>query len=55
MNTDSYHYRVNQLHRENVQRAARREHLIRLATERRPKTVQAFGAALLALWSSLFR
>lgn len=55
MNTDNYHYRLNQLHREDIQRAVRRHELLRLATERRPKTVQAYTAALLALWHSLFR
>lgn len=55
MNTDTYHYRVNQLHREDVQRDVRRQQLLRLAAERRPKTMQAYTAALLILWHLLFR
>ena len=55
MNIDTYHYRVNQLHREDVLRAARHQQLLHLATARRPKTAQAYRAALLALWASLFR
>lgn len=55
MHTDDYHYRLNQFQRDEVLRAARRQHLIRLALERRPKTKRAYTAALLALWQSLFR
>lgn len=55
MNTDTFHYHVNRTQREETIRAARRNHLIRVAVERRPKTQRAYTAALLTLWQSLFR
>jgi tetratricopeptide (TPR) repeat protein len=55
MHTDDYQYRLNQHHRDEVMRAARRQHLAQLALARRPKTKRAYAAALLALWHSLFR
>jgi len=55
MRTDDYQYRLNQLHREEVMRAARRQHLAQQALERRPKTKRAYDAALMLLWHSLFR
>jgi hypothetical protein len=55
MHTDDYQYRMNQLYRERVMRAANRRHLIRTATERRPKSRREYSAALMALWHSLFR
>lgn len=53
--TDHYRYRLGQLHREDVMRAARHQHLAKLALERRPKTSRAYAQALIALWQSLFR
>lgn len=55
MHTDDYHYRLNQLHRDSVVRAVRRQQLIRLALERRPKSKRAYVLALMTLWHSLFR
>ncbi len=55
MNTDQYHYRMNQLRREDVMRAARREHLLRLAQERRPKHRREYLAALVTLLHSIAR
>jgi hypothetical protein len=55
MNIDTYHYHLNLTRRDDVVRQARRYRLIRTATARRPKSAQAYAAALLALWQSLFR
>jgi hypothetical protein len=55
MHTDDYHYRLNQLQRERVMRAANRRRLVHQAMERRPKTQRAYAAALMTLWHSLFR
>ena len=55
MYTDDYHYRLNQLQRDAVIRAANRRRLIQQAIERHPKTIRAYAAALMALWHSLFR
>jgi hypothetical protein len=55
MNTDQYHYRMNQLHRDDVIRAAKREHLIREIRIRRPLTQREIAARLMMVWHSLFR
>lgn len=55
MNSDQYHYRLNQLHRDDVIRAAKREHLIREIRLRRPKTQREYAAQFVMLWHSLFR
>ena len=55
MYTDDYHYRLNQLQRERVMRAANRHRLIQQAMERRPKAKHTYVAALMTLWHSLFR
>ncbi len=52
MNTDTNP--VNRKQREALLRAARRNHLIRTAAERSPKTRGAYAAALFALWRELF-
>jgi hypothetical protein len=55
MNTDLYHYRMNQTYRDRIQRAAHKHNLMRLALQRRPKSPVAFNAALTLLVKSLFR
>ncbi|MBE2183498.1 MAG: hypothetical protein IAE89_08750 [Anaerolineae bacterium] len=55
MYTGHDHYRINQLRREDIIRAARREHLLRQAQEKSPKTHYAYLAALLALLNSVIR
>lgn len=55
MNPGDYQYRLNKLHRDDVIRAARREHLVRQAQETRPKTRQAYVAALMSLLQSIAR
>jgi hypothetical protein len=55
MHTDDYQYWLNQHQRADVQRRVRRQQLIRIALERKPKTPQAYAAVLLALWHSLYR
>ncbi len=55
MYTGHDHYRINQLRREDVIRAARREHLMRKAHENSPKSRGAYMAALLSLLHSIAR
>ena len=55
MYTHDYQYRLNQLQRDAVIRAANRRRLIQQAVERRPNTKRDFAAALMTLWHSLFR
>ncbi len=55
MFTGHDHYRINQLRREDVIRAARREHFLRQAQENSPKTRHAYMTALLSLLQSIAR
>lgn len=47
-------YRLDQLHREDVMRQARRQQLIQKALDNRPKTRRAY-VTLMTLLQSLFR
>lgn len=55
MDNQHDHYRDFQLQRDQLLRAARREHLLRIAVQQRPKTQRAFRNALTTLITSLFR
>lgn len=48
-------YRLDQLHREDVMRRARRQQLSQKALDNRPKTRRAYNVALMTLLQSLFR
>lgn len=48
-------YRLDQLHREDVMRAARRQQLLHTAMSQRPQSKRAYRAAIVTLLTALFR
>jgi hypothetical protein len=55
MNNQHDHYREFQIQRDQRLGAARREHLLRIALQRSPKTLRLYHAALTRLIATLFR
>lgn len=55
MNNQRDHYRDFQIQRDQLLRAARREHLLRIAVQRSPKTQRTLRDAMATLITSLFR
>ena len=48
-------YHLDQLHREDVMRQARRQQLIQKALDNRPKSRRSYHVAIMTLLQSLFR
>lgn len=51
----SQQYRLDQAHRDDVMRQARRRQLIHKSVSQRPKSNRAYGSTLLTLLAFLFR
>lgn len=51
----NHQYRLDQLHRDDVLRAARRQQLLHKAVSQRPQSKRAYRAAIVTLLTSLFR
>jgi hypothetical protein len=55
MDTRPDQYKIDQYRRDALLRAARREHLIRIAIAQKPRTPRTYYAALITLLQSLTR